>query len=30
MKIMTREEVQKMWTDRQAYLEDLLKDLKKK
>jgi tripartite-type tricarboxylate transporter receptor subunit TctC len=30
MKIMTRAEVQKMWTDRQAYLEDLLKDLKKK
>lgn len=29
VKIMTREEVQKMWADRQAYLADLLKDLKK-
>lgn len=29
IKIMNREEVAKMWADRQAYLADLLKDLKK-
>jgi len=30
MRVMSREEVQKMWTERQAYLSDLLKDLRKK
>jgi len=29
MRILTREQVQKMWKERQAYLTDLLKDLKK-
>ena len=29
MRVMTREQVQKMWQDRQAYLADLLKDLRK-
>ncbi len=29
IKIMSRDEVAKMWADRQAYLADLLKDLKK-
>ena len=27
LRIMTREEVQKMWQERQAYLTELLKDL---
>lgn len=29
MRVMTREQVQKMWQERQAYLADLLKDLRK-
>ena len=29
MRILNREQVQKMWKERQAYLTDLLKDLKK-
>jgi tripartite-type tricarboxylate transporter receptor subunit TctC len=29
MRVMTREQVQKMWQERQAYLTDLLKDLRK-
>jgi tripartite-type tricarboxylate transporter receptor subunit TctC len=29
MRVMTREQVQKMWKERQAYLADLLKDLRK-
>ncbi|MGB1110876.1 MAG: tripartite tricarboxylate transporter substrate binding protein, partial [Gammaproteobacteria bacterium] len=29
MRIMSRDEVRKMWDERQAYLTDLLKDLRK-
>jgi hypothetical protein len=30
MRVMTRDQVQAMWKERQAYLSDLLKDLRKK
>ena len=30
MRVMNREEVQAMWKERQAYLSELLKDLRKK